>query len=107
MLLVQRPSSNATEGRKEGEGGQNGEKGTERLDIIEGDNLRRQMGKNGAWGEQMDSRKDGRRETRDTETLGGVRDLENGGVKKSDLGHYPCSISASLADVRLSAHYTS
>lgn len=36
-----------------------------------------------------------------------VRDLENKGVKKSDPGHYPCSISAGQADGRLSAHYTS
>lgn len=36
-----------------------------------------------------------------------VRDLENRGVKKSDPGHYQCSISAGQADGRLSAHYTS
>lgn len=46
-----------------------------------------------------------RRETRTGRD--GVRDLEVGGVKKSDPGHYPCSVSASRADVRLSAHYTS
>lgn len=64
VLLVQRPSSNATEGGERwGERNRNGEKGTERLDIIEGNNLRRQMGKIGAQGEQMDSRNGGRRET--------------------------------------------
>lgn len=29
------------------------------------------------------------------------------GVKKGDPGHYPCSISASQADGRLTGHYTS
>lgn len=83
MLLVQRPSSNATEG---GAGGgdrnRNGEKGRESLDIIEGDNLRRQMGRNGARGEQMDSRDDGRRETRTRTGRDGVRDLEVGGCEE-------------------------
>lgn len=55
----------------------------------------------------MDSRDDGRRETRDTDRQGCVRDLEVGGVKKSDPGHYPCSVPASRDDVRLSVHYTS
>lgn len=36
-----------------------------------------------------------------------MRDLEDGGVKKTDPGHYQRSISAGQADVRLSAHYTS
>lgn len=47
-------------------------------------------------------------ESQETERgTGRLRDLESGGVKKSDPGHYPCSISAGQADGRLSAHYTS
>lgn len=55
----------------------------------------------------MDSRNDGEEASERQTGKDGVRDLEVGGVKKSDPGHYPCSVSASQADVRLSAHYTS
>lgn len=73
------------------------------MDIIGGDNLRRQMGKNEArdngWTAEMTAG-----ERRETER---GRDLENGGVKKNDPGHYPCSISAGQADGSLSVYYTS
>lgn len=58
-------------GSKGGETGTEMErKGRESLDIIEGDNLRRQMGRNRARGEQMDGRNDGRGETPDTDRQG-------------------------------------
>lgn len=69
-------------GERWGERNRNGEKGTERLDIIEGNNLRRQMGKIGAQGEQMDSRNDGRRETRDTEKQGRCERLREWGCEE-------------------------
>lgn len=77
------------------------------MGIIGRDNLRRRMGKNEAYdngrtAEMMSG------ERQETERSGdGGRDLQSGGVKKSDPGHYPCSISAGQADGRLSAHYMS
>lgn len=77
------------------------------MEIIGRDNLRRQMGKNEARdnGRTVETMAGERRETE--RGRDGVRDLESRGVKKSDPGHYPCSISAAQADGRLSAHYTS
>lgn len=75
------------------------------MEIIGWDNLSRQMGKNEAqednrWtGEMMAGESEETESSRD-----GVRDLESGGVKKSDPGHYQCSISSGQADGRLSAH---
>lgn len=85
----------------------NGEKGREMLGIIEGDNLRWQVGKNKAWdngwtAEMMTGKRWEKERDRD-----GVRELKNRGVNKSDPGHYPCSISAGRADGGLSEHYTS
>ncbi len=94
-------------GERERDRNRNGEKGRETVEIIGRDNLRRQMGKNEARdnGQTVNMMAGERRETE--RSRDGVRDLESGGVKKSDPGHYPCSISAGQADGRLSAHYTS
>lgn len=107
MLLVQRPSSNTTEGERGSETGTE----MERRERERGDNWGRQLkkadGKEQGPGQWMDGRNYGRRKTRDREKQRRSERLKSGGVKKSDPGHYPCSISAGQADGRLSAHYTS
>lgn len=55
----------------------------------------------------MDVRGDSMRKKEAVSSKDKVRDLEDGGVKKSDPGHYPCYISSGLADRRFSVHYTS
>ena len=103
MLLVQRPSSNATEGEWGRETGTETKRKEER---ESGGNRPRQLkkadGRERGRGQWTDSRYDGRRETRDRERK------ERRGVKKSDpRGIYPRSISAGQADGGLSAHYAS
>ena len=52
------------------------------------------MGKNEAWDNGRTAEIMPRESQETKRGRGRLRDLESGGVKKSDPGHYPCSISA-------------